>query len=162
GPPRAALAGHVEADPGDALDLARGVGHRVDRARAAVREALDAPGLAEVEAARQLADDHEIGPLDHLPLERRGVDEHRETLGRTEVRVEVELLADRQETPLGPLLVGHVVPLGAADGAEEDRVRATAELERAGGQRRARRVDRGAAHEAALELEPGARALADG
>jgi len=125
----------------------------------AVVGATDAAGLPEVEPTRQLADHHEIGTLDHLSLERRGVDEHREALGRAEVRVEVELLADRQETPLGPLLVGHVVPLGAADGAEEDRVRATAELERAGGQRRARRVDRGAAHEAALELELGARAL---
>src|SRR5262249_1103515 len=78
------------------------------------------------------------------------------------IRVEVELLADGQEPPLGPLLVGHVVPLGAADGAEEDRVRAAAELERAGSERLAGRVDRGAAHEAALELEHGARALADG
>src|SRR5262249_61942663 len=132
----------------------------LDGARAAVGEAVDAARRAEVEAARQLADDHEIGPLAHLPLEGRGVDEHREALGRAEVRVEVELLADRQESALGALLVRHVVPLGAADRAEEDGVRAPAELERARRERLAGRVDRRAADEPALELEASARALA--
>ena len=55
----------------------------------------------------------------------------------------------------------HVVPLGAADRAEQDRVRRPAQLQRSRGERRARRVDGGAAHQPALELERGTRALAD-
>src|SRR2546425_7305909 len=60
------------------LDLARGVDHRVDRPRPAVREPLHPPGLPEVEAARELADHHEVCPLDNRPLERGGVHERSE------------------------------------------------------------------------------------
>src|SRR5262249_58246574 len=129
---------------------------------AAGGEAPDGAGLGEVEPSRQLADDHEVGPLDDLALERRGVDQHRETLGRPEVRVEVEFLANGQKASLRTLLVRHVVPFGPADRTEEDRVRPAAQLERPRGQGRAGRIDGRAAHEPTLELEHGAGPFADG
>src|SRR5439155_14174121 len=62
-------------------------------------------------------------------------------------------------TPLfRSLLVRDVVPLGAADRAEQDRVGLPAQLERARRQRAPGRVDGGAADERLLELERDARA----
>src|SRR6266516_4541837 len=94
-------------------------------------------------------------------LEGRGVHEHREALRRPQVREEVELLPEGEEPTLGALLVSDVVPLGAADRAEEDRVGLPAQLERARRQWAAGLVDRGAANERRLELEADPGALAD-
>src|SRR3989449_6526180 len=52
------------------------------------RSPLHPPGLPEVEAARELADHHEVCPLDDRPLERGGVHEHRKALRRPQVGVE--------------------------------------------------------------------------
>src|SRR2546422_432779 len=131
------------------------------RTAPAVGEALPRAGRAEVEAPRELADHHEVGPLDDRALERRCVHEHREALRRPQVRVEVELLPEGEEPTLGALLVSDVVPLGAADRAEEDRVGLPAQLERARRQWATGRVDRRAADERRLELEADPGALAD-
>src|SRR2546422_7528331 len=125
------------------------------------RSPLHPPGLPEVEAARELADHHEVCPLDDRPLERGGVHEHRKALRRPQVGVEVQLLAQGEEPTLGPPLVRDGVPLGAADGAEEDRVGPPAQVERPGSQRVPRRIDRGAADQRLLELESDTRPLAD-
>src|SRR5258705_133571 len=161
GEPLPALHRHVERGPGHPLDLARGVGHGVDRARASVGELLAPAGLAEVEPAGQLADHHDVGALDDRPLEGRGVHQHREAGRRAQVGEEVELLADAEEPALGTLLLRQRVPLGAPHRPEEDRVRLLAEREGRGRQRSARRVDGRAAHEPALELEPDAGGTAD-
>src|SRR5256712_5381172 len=62
---------------------------------------------------------------------------------------------------LGPPLVRECSPLGATEGAEEDRVGPPAQVERPGSQRVPRRIDRGAADERLLELESDTRPLAD-
>src|SRR5206468_6590209 len=68
-------------------------------------EPLQPPGLPEVEATRELADHHEVRPLDDRPLERGGVHEHWKALRRPQVGVEVQLLAQGEEPALGPPLV---------------------------------------------------------
>ena len=61
-------------------------------------------------------------PCEPLRLERRGVDERRVHLDRPQVREDAEPLAQRQQPLLGPDLRRRVVPLRAADGAEQHRV----------------------------------------
>ncbi len=154
GQPLAPLHGHVEGGARDPLDLPHGVGHRVHRA-GVPSGALDPPArLAEVEPAGELADDHEVGPLDHRPLERRGVHQHREAGGRPQVGEEIELLADGEQPALRPSLLRHAVPLRAAHRSEEDRVGRLAEGEAARRERPAGGVDGGTAHQRGLELEP--------
>ena len=121
--PPAPLAGHLEAHAGHPLDLPRRVDHGVDAAGLAVGQHLDAARLTEVETARQLPDHHDVGARHHRRFERRGVDQHGEAARRSEIRVEVELLAQGQEPPLGLLLLGQMVPLGPTHGAEEDGLR---------------------------------------
>ena len=150
------LHGDVEGGPGHSLHLARGVGHGVHGPGAAVGELLPAPRLAEVEPARQLPDDHDVGALDHLALQGGGVQQHGEALGRSQVGEEVELLAKAQESPLGLLLLRQSVPLGSPDRAEEDGVALLAQPEGGGGERLARGVDGRPSDESGLELEGGA------
>src|SRR5216117_1038890 len=153
--------GHLEGGPGDPVDLARGVDHGVDRARPTVGDTLYPAGLPEIQAPRELADHHEVRALDDRSLQGRGVHEHREALRRPQVRVEVQLLAQGEEPALRPSLVRDAVPVGATDGAKEDRVGPSAQLKRAGRQRAPGRVDRGAPDERLLELEADAGPLAD-
>src|SRR2546422_8604436 len=54
-------------------------------------------------------------------------------------------LVQGEEPALGPPLVRDGVPLGTADGTEEDRVGPPAQIERPKSQRVPRRIDRGAA-----------------
>ena len=148
-----ALAGQVEGDAGDALDLVRGVDGGVDGALLAVLERDDLLGLAEIGAARQLAQDQDIEALDVLALERRGFREPRIADGRPQVGEQVELLAQPQQPGLGPDVVGHLVPLRAADGAEHDGVGGARLGQRLLGQRRAVLVDGGAADQRGVGLE---------
>src|SRR5215467_3967935 len=153
GEPLPPLHGHVEGDAGHPLDFPRGVGHGVDGPRAAVCELLPAPRLAEVEATRELSDDHDVGVLHHLALEWRGVHQHGEAGCRPQVGEEIELLAQAEEATLGPLLLGQVVPLGPAHRAEQDGVAPRAEGEGGGRERLAGGVDGSAADDGGLELE---------
>jgi hypothetical protein len=66
----AALARQLEGDARDALDLVGVVDLRVDRALLPVAEVGDGLRLTEVHAAGQLAQDHDVEPLDQLALER--------------------------------------------------------------------------------------------
>ena len=146
------LAGRFEGDLGDADDLRRRVDLGVD-APLAVRCFLDALGLAEVDAAGQLADDQEIGAGDDLRLERGGVRQHGVQLRGAQVGVQAQLLAQAQQRALRAHVVGQAVPLGAAHGAEENRVARLRELERLLGKRPAGLVDGGAARVGRAELE---------
>ena len=119
----AALAGKVEGDLGDALDLVRRVDLRVDGALLAVLERDDLLRLAEVHAARQLAHDHDVEALDQLALQRGGVGERRIADGGAQVGEQAEVLAQPQEAGFGAHRIGNAVPLRTADGAEDDRVR---------------------------------------
>ena len=73
----APLARQLEGDAGDALDLVGVVDLGIDGALLAVAEIGDGLRLAEIDAAGQLAHDHDVEPLDHLALEARGFRERR-------------------------------------------------------------------------------------
>jgi hypothetical protein len=71
--PALAGAGRLDGRAGDPLDLALAVDHGVDRLQVAVRERGRLLGLAEVQAARQLAYAHDVDPVgDALVLDRGG------------------------------------------------------------------------------------------
>ena len=97
----------------------RRVDLRVDAAPLAVLERHDLLRLAEIDAAGELAHDDDVEALDHLALERGGVGERRVAHRRPEIREQAEFLAQAQEPGLGALLIGHVGPFRAADGAEQ-------------------------------------------
>ena len=133
---------------GDPLDLC----HRV---LAEVGGALGGALLgAEVDPARELADDEQVGALDDLAAQRAGVEQRGERPDGAQVGVEAEALAQAEQPLLGArrARVGRV-PLRPADGGEQDGVGALAGGERLVGQRRAVGVDRGAAERVLLEGE---------
>ena len=70
--------------------------------------------LAEVDAAGELAHDQQVGPLDALAPQRRGVVQRRQRLDRAQVRVQPEALAQAEQALLGPRLVaGRSCPTSA-------------------------------------------------
>ena len=97
----AALAGEVEGDPGDALDLAGRVDLGVDGALRAVLQGHDLLRLAEIDAAGELAHDDDVEALDHLALQGGGVGEGRVADRRAQVGEQAEILAQAQEARLG-------------------------------------------------------------
>jgi hypothetical protein len=66
----AAKARELEGDGGDTLDLVGLVDLRVDGALLAVAEILDLFRLAEIDAAGQLAHDHDVEAVDAITLQR--------------------------------------------------------------------------------------------
>ncbi len=138
---------------GDALDLGRGVDLGVDRPLAAAGQVLDAARLAEIDAAGELAQDHDVQPLDQLALERGGVGERREDHCRAQVGEQVELLAERQEATLGLGGEGQRIPFRPADGAEHDGADGLGLLQRRRCQRHAMHVVGGAADQILLDRE---------
>jgi hypothetical protein len=117
-----ALARRLEGHAQDAADLALGVMHGVE-AEALLLPVdlaqLDAARLAEVDVAGQFAHDQDVQPGHDLRLEGRGVGQFRIQDRRAQVGEQAELLADAQQAALRPLLARVVVPLRAADGAEQ-------------------------------------------
>lgn len=107
----------VGSEAGDALDLGARVGLRVERVPAAI--VLFA--LAEVDSARELAHDVEVGAAAHFGFEGGGVDKG---LGREEagaqVAVRAHFFAQLQDALLRANAAG--APFGAADGAQQDGV----------------------------------------
>ena len=95
--------GRAERDPGDPLDLRTRVDARVGRAVGRARL------LAEVDPAGQLADDEQVGALDHLALERAGVVQRRQRPDRPQVGEQAEPLAQAEQALLGRGLDGSVV-----------------------------------------------------
>src|SRR5947208_9034270 len=85
----------------------------------------------------QLADDHQVDAVEDLGPERRGRDELRPGANGPQVGVEAERLPESEERLLGANRRRRVVPLGTADGTEQDRVGATRALELGRRQRRA-------------------------
>ena len=113
-----------------------------------------AAAVAEVDAAGQLADDQQVGAGDPLLAQRAGADQGRAGPDRAQVGVEAHALAQAEQALLGArrVRVGGV-PLGTADGAEQDRVGGPAGLQHLVGEGGAVGVDRGAAHQPLVELE---------
>ena len=114
----AASAGQLEADAQHPLYLALGVAHGVLGDDAAGCLAASA-GLGVVQAAGKLAHHHHVHAFQHACLQGAGVGQPGVDLDRADVGEDAHVGADVQQA----LLRAHggvgVVPLGAADGAEE-------------------------------------------
>ena len=115
----AARARQLEGDAGDALDLERVVDLRVDAALLAVAEVDDLLGLAEIDAAGELAHDQYVEAFDDLLLQRRRGGERGIADGGPEIGEQLHVLAQPQQAGFGPHLVGHLVPFRPADRAEQ-------------------------------------------
>ena len=83
------IEGHVR----NPLDFVLGVDLRVDGALLAVFHGHDLFRFAEIDAARQFADDHEIKAFHHLALEAGRVRQRRIADRRSQIREELQILA---------------------------------------------------------------------
>ena len=158
-----ALHGRLEGDPRNALDLIAVVDLGIvgNLLRAASLASL---GLAEVDSAGELPyDDHVEAVLGDVGAERgEGAEAVINPCG-AEVAEQLEVAAQRQErAALGPLVGGKLVPLRAADRAEEDRVRLLAGPEGILGKRRSGEIDGCAADRLLGEAEGNAVKLSCG
>ena len=149
------LAREVEGDRGDALDLVGVVDLRVDGALLAVAEIGDGLGLAEIDAAGQLAHDHDVEAVDPVALERGGVGESGIADRRPEIGEQLKILAQPEQPGLGALVVSDAIPFRPADGAEHDGVGGEGAVHGRLGDRLAMRVVGAAADEVGLGLELG-------
>ena len=131
----------------DALDFRNGIRAHIGRFRRV------APLLAEVDAAGQLAHEYQVHAFEHLGLDRRSVDQRAEHFHRPQVRIHTELAAQAQEPRLRPHFRGRRGPLRPADGAQQNRIRFEATLERRARQGIAVPVDGDAAEVSFGQLE---------
>ena len=149
----AALARELEGDAGDAFDLVAVVHLGIDGALLSVAEIGDGLGLAEIDAAGELAQDDDIEPVHHLALEAGGVGERRIADRRADIGEQAELLAQAQQPRLRPHVIGHGIPFRAADRAEDDGVAGARLLHRRVGDRDLVGVEAGAADQPLFDLE---------
>ena len=147
------LARQFERDAGDALDFRRGVDLGVDAPALAVGQLLDPARLAEIDAAGQFADDHQVEAANDIGLERRCIDQSVEHRRRTQVGEQAEFLAEPEQAGFRPLIEPDVVPLGSADRAEQDGIDAQRVGHRLVADRHAILVDGGAADQTVLNVE---------
>ena len=112
----------LEGDAADALDLIGVVDLGIDGALLAVAEIGDGLGLAEIDAAGELAHDDDVEAFDRLALQAGGIRQRRIADGGAEVGEQSEILAQAQQAGFGAHLVRHRIPFRAADRAEDDGV----------------------------------------
>ena len=151
----AALARQLESHGGDALDLVGVVDLGVDGALLAIAEVDDLLRLAEIDAAGQLAHDHDVEAFDDLTLERRSVGQRRIAYGGPQIGEETEILAQAQQARLGPHVVGNIGPFRAADRRQHYRVGGLRQRHVRFADRVAMRVIGRAADQAFFEFERG-------
>ena len=157
----AALLRHGERRMGDALDLRAAVALGIERGLAV--GPARAAALAKVDAAGELAHDHDVEPAAaRLHAQRACVRQRGIEPRRAQVCVHAERLADAQQRLLRPQVAGQAVPPRAADRAEQHCVAVEAALHRLLGQRRARAVDGAAADVIGGKAEAAAAAAAHG
>ena len=120
------LSREFEGDAADPLDLIGVVDLRVDAALLAVAEIDDLFRFAEIDAAGQFANDHEIESIDEFALQRRGIGERRIADRRAQIGKQVHILAQPQKTRLGADFVRDAVPFRSADGGQKHGVRGVA------------------------------------
>ncbi len=143
-----AAAGRLEGGAGDAVDLP----HRV--LAVVMGGVAVAAGVAEVDAAGELADDEQVGADDPLLAQGAGADQGRAGPHRAQVGEEAHPLAQAEQALLGARGVGiRRVPFGTADRAQQDGVGVAAGREDLIGERGAVLVDRRPADQALVELE---------
>ncbi|CDN41806.1 Glutamine amidotransferases class-II [Paenibacillus sp. P22] len=151
GKPLAARHGDVERLAHDALHLLHVVHAGVDRLLAML--SLAAELLAEVDAARQLAHDDQVGTLQHFRLQGRGILQAVEHCRRADVGEEPERLADAEKPGFRTELLGVVVPFRPAYRAEQDGIRLLANFQRFLRKRSSFLVDGDSAEQAMLEFK---------
>ena len=149
----AAFPRQLEGDGGDALDLVGLVDLRIDGALLAVPKIGDLLRLAEIDAAGQLAHDHNVEAFDQLALQRGGVGERRIADRGAQIGEQLEVLAQAQQPGLGALVVSHAIPFRAADGAEHDGIGGKRLLHGGVGDRLAMGIIGAAADEVGLGLD---------
>jgi hypothetical protein len=154
-----AAPGQFEGDAGDALDLAGGVDLGVE-ARFWPSEILDAARLAEIDAADQFADEHDVQARDQIALQAGGVGQGFEAIGGAQVGEHVHRLAQAQQAGFRAQVARGARPLRAADGAHQHRVAGDGPVADLVQQRRAVGVIAGAAIGASSTLRSGVRAAA--
>jgi hypothetical protein len=133
----------------------------VDAAALAVRQGLDAARLAEVDATRELAQDHDVEAAHQLGLERGTVGKRLEHLGRAQIGEQAEILAQAQKRPLGLRFEREDVVLRPADSTEEDGIGGQRLLHHRVGAGHPVPVVGGAADQILLGLEADALALGE-
>ena len=140
--------GHFKGAAADALDLHFGVSHQVGTLHPPVRRVV-AIALAEVDAAGQLPDHHQVDALfGGLLFQRAGVRQRGTQGGGTQIGVQAQILPDGQQRRFRPLLGGLVTaPLGAAHSAQKYGVAVPAQFRRAVGVALAHRVGGAAAQQ---------------
>ena len=142
----AALAGGLEADAANALDLVLRIGHGVHRLLFAVFQRVGLV-IAEVHAADQLPHDDKVNALCHdLGLQGAGRCQLRPDLCGAVVGVQPHPSAQPQQAFFRPLLPGQALPLGAAYRAQQHAVGSKALVQLVLGQRVAVLVNGLAAH----------------
>ena len=146
--------GQLKGAAANALDLHLGIGHAVGGLDAPVRGLIPLP-LAEVHAAGELPDDHQVDALlGGLLLQGAGPGHGGAQGGGTQIGVQPQVLADGQQGGLGPLSgVAGVAPLGTAHRAQQHRVAGLALLLRAVGIGLAHGVDGATAHHHVYKLK---------
>ena len=118
--------------------------------------------LAEVNVAGQLAADENVEAVaDDFRLDRAGVSERLVHLRRAQVDEQTERGAQTEQRLLRTLFTWNLVPLRAADRAEQHGIRVLADLDGLLGQRNAVLVDGAAACEDFLKIELVAELFAD-
>ena len=136
---------------GDALDFSRGIGAGVGGALSA-RIGFQAM-LAEIDVAGEFAHEIDVHVAGAVGPQRRKAPERRVQIDRAKIDVQPQRLAQRQQTGFGALGERHGIPLGSADGAEQNGVGGPASRERFGGEGFARRVDGASAERELGEVE---------
>ena len=106
----------------------RGVNLRIHPALFTVFQRDNFLRLAEINAARQFADDHNIETFDNLMLERRGCRQSRIANGRTQIGKHFQIFAQTQQACFRTLVVRHAVPLRTAHSPKQHRIRLMGEL----------------------------------
>jgi hypothetical protein len=120
---------------------------------------LDAARLAEIDAAGQFADEHDVQARDQLALEAGGVGQGLEAIGRAQVGVDVHRLAQVQQAGFRAQVARGAGPLRAADRAHQHRVAGQGRVADLVGQGRAVGVVAGAAVDPLLDVQVGGQDL---
>src|SRR5690606_16713078 len=147
-------ASHVEADLGDAANLAFAVGQRVERHALAVLQHLVLARLAEIDAAGQFTHDQDIQPRYHFRLEAGGPGQLRIQQRRTQVAEQAQLRTDLQQTTLWTDGRVDLVPLRATYRAKQNRIGLARALQGLVGQRYTVLVDSRTAQLVIAQFEP--------
>jgi len=148
----AAAACQFKRGAGDPFDFKDAVALRVVGFRTVC--AFPAPVVAEIHAAGQFADKHNVDALGgDRRMQRAGAGQGRMQDSRTQVGIQAQLAAQTQKRAFRSLVARQRVPLRTANGAQQDRVASAAGHDGGGRQGLARRVDRDASGQQLFELE---------